>query len=694
MDLNQIPLHELRGISTAREKLFAGVQVHSVGELLCYYPRTYENRGNIKSIFETADGECAALILTVATPLTNARIQSNRSGRAMTVQHFAAADESGSVKITFFNRPFLKDTFTVGRKFRFYGTLTRTPRGIDMTSPTFEPVYENENLPALVPVYPLSSGLTQRLISDCVQQALTNYREQIAETLPASLLKRHGFPGRYEALKAIHGPTDTEQLALARRRLAFEELYDFHLKTARLGQQARAGKAYRIHYPDMRAFTSTLPFALTLAQKHAIQDILKDITGVTGQSGEQQMRAVFVRPARRLVQGDVGCGKTMVACAAIYAVAKSGYQAALMAPTGILARQHYEEIGQRLAPFGMKTVLLVGGMKLSEKREALTSIANGEANLVIGTHALIEENVIFQRLALAVTDEQHRFGVMQRRALEEKTPGSIKPHIVVMSATPIPRTLAMILYCDLDISIIDQLPAGRQPVNTYAVGEDKRMRVYTFIAKFVAAGRQAYILCPLAEAQDETEKTCSEMKAAREYCASLKDTPLADVRTAYIHGRMKPAEKEKIMTAFAAGEIDVLVSTTVIEVGVNVPNAAVMLIENAERFGLSQLHQLRGRVGRGSDKAYCILMSPFMKKNETDSTFAKRVGILCKSADGFEIAQKDLELRGPGEFFGVRQSGELGFRLADVSADMPLVLLAKAEAEQTLAAEDKSGEAL
>ena len=682
-NLYEIPLSELRGISTAREKMFCQAGICSIGELLRYYPRSYENRGKTVTVSDS-DGEGSkSLILEVLTALRSSPVKVSKGAKTSTVQRFIATDKTGSIEIAFFNRPFLKDMFVPGRKFRFYGPVTNKNRKRTMVSPEFEPFNEGAKLPELVSVYPLTSGLTQRLISACIKQALEKYKDDIPETLPPDILERNNLIQMYESLTEVHFPKDSIHLENARRRLAFEELYDFFRRTITLGESVRRGKAYRIKYPDMRAFTAKLPFELTLAQKHAIQDILIDITSVSSPSEELKSRISYVHPSRRLVQGDVGCGKTIVACAAVYAAALSGFQSAVMVPTGILARQHYEEMSRLLEEFGIKSVLLTGGMRASEKKAALAMIKTGQAKLVIGTHALIEEGVLFDRLALVITDEQHRFGVMQRKALEDKAGiDSIKPHVVVMSATPIPRTLAMIMYCDLDISIIDKMPKGRKPVETYAVGEDKRTRVYNFIADLIKSGRQAYIVCPLADRNDsDVNETTAEMKSAREYCESLKSTPLGEFVTEYIHGKMKPSEKEEIMGRFASGKIDVLVSTTVIEVGVNVPNATVMLVENAERFGLSQLHQLRGRGGRGKEKSYCILMSPVSSKKKSESNFTKRLDVLCKNNSGFTIAEKDLELRGPGEFFGVRQSGEMSFRIADIAADMQLVYMAKAEAE-------------
>lgn len=687
--LTDIPLSEIKGISSAREKLFAKLDIHSISDLFNHYPVSYQNRGKVKEIFEVSDGECVSLVLEITTPLTSARIKSKSSGRPLTVQHMTASDSTGSIKITFFNREFLKDTFKTGRKFRFYGTVSRLPKGITMISPEFELYDDNTPLPAYVPVYPLTAGISQKLISGAMKRAISSFGKEIKENMTDEFLLKNGFIHLADAVKLIHFPESDADVEAARKRLAFNELYQFFYGTIKLGKKERTGKAFRIKYPDMKAFTAKLPFTLTLAQKRAIQDILIDISTVRDPDAERFCNDTYTYPARRLIQGDVGSGKTMVACAAIYACAKSGFQAALMAPTGILARQHYEELSSLLSAFGIKCVLMTGGMRINERKNAIEAIATGEATVVVGTHAIIEDSVVFKKLALVITDEQHRFGVMQRKALEDKSVSGIKPHVIVMSATPIPRTLALVMYCDLDVSIIDMLPKGRKPVETYAVGNDKRNRVYNFIAELLSVGRQAYIVCPLAEKDEEPASANGfddlntlisnsyELQSAKEYLDTLKNTPISEYRCEYIHGKMKQSEKDEIMLRFSRGEIDVLVSTTVIEVGVNVPNAAVMLIENAERFGLSQLHQLRGRVGRGSDKAFCILMSPLMNKSSGDSDFAKRINVICKNNSGFVIAEKDLELRGPGEFFGKRQSGDFRFQIANISSDMQLVNLAR-----------------
>ena len=662
----------LYGVSTAREKLFSKLGISTLFDLLYHFPAAHENRGNTVFADDAQNGEYASLILEVVTPVTNTRIKS-RGGRAMTVQKFVAADETGSVKITCFNREFLGQTVKVGKRYRFYGIINGIAGLCSMTSPAIEAA-DGKQLEAFVPKYPLTAGLTSGILSSCVKQALEMCKNDIDDYLTDDELLEFELCSHYEALCSIHFPKDENELAKAKRRLAFDELYAFQLNSILLGENVKGGKAYRINYPDMKEFLNELPFEMTRAQKKALHEILCDMSGVS--KPEENINEVFLSPARRLVQGDVGSGKTVVALASMFAAAKSGYQSALMVPTGILARQHYEDASELLSKFGLRVALLTGGTKASEKREILAGLKSGEIDCLIGTHAIIEDNVEFKNIALAVTDEQHRFGVNQRKTLEEKGNERIFPHTIVMSATPIPRTLAMILYCDLDISVIDELPKGRQKIDTFAVGEDYHQRVYKFIKERVEEGRQAYVVCPLAEEKNAEgeyiESANYEMKSAKAFCEKLRNDDLAGLNVEYVHGRMKQAQKDEIMGRFADGNIDVLVSTTVIEVGVNVPNSVVMLVENAERFGLSQLHQLRGRVGRGKHKSYCILVSPLMNKSK-DSDFAERVQILCDTNDGFEIAKKDLDLRGPGEFFGKRQHGVLCFRMADAMGDVKLL---------------------
>lgn len=662
----------LWGVSSARQKLLKNLGITTLRDLVWHFPREHENRQNVVDIADAVPGEYSSLVLEVVTNVTSTRIHSSKKTRAMTVQKFIASDNSGGARITFFNCEYLKDVFTVGRKFRFYGRVDGIAGACSMTSPEYEPFVDGKELDPFVPKYPLTAGLSSKLMLTLIKQALVMCKEDIQERFDENVRKEYDLCTLYEALCNIHFPENEKSLENAKRRLAFEELYEFQLKIILLGEKGRSGKAYKVKYPDMKAFTNSLAFELTAAQKRAIQDILVDMTGV--KKPEENVEDEYITPSRRLVQGDVGSGKTVVAAGAIYASAKSGFQSALMVPTGVLAVQHYKSLKELFSKFHITCALLTGDTKQAEKRDILENIKNGKIQVLIGTHALIEDSVEFENLALVITDEQHRFGVNQRKTLESK--GRIKPHTVVMSATPIPRTLAMIMYCDLDISIIDALPSGRQSIDTFAVGEDKRKRAYDFISKLVKEGRQAYVVCPLAEEKNSEGEYIQtgnyEMRSAKKICEDLKKGPFCDLRVDYIHGRMKQAQKDEIMSSFSQGDIDVLVSTTVIEVGVNVPNAAVMLVENAERFGLSQLHQLRGRVGRGEHKSYCILVSPLMQKSK-DSDFAKRIKIMCDSSDGFEIARKDLEIRGPGEFFGSRQHGQMIFRMADVVNDVKLL---------------------
>ncbi len=684
-----MPVTCLYGVSEARKKLFSKLGINTLFDLIYHFPAHHEDRSHVVNTEDIVSGQVQTLVLEITTAVTSTRIKSGKTGRAMTVQKFIASDETGGVKMTFFNCDFLKTVFTVGKKFRFYGVITGLAGNCSMTSPEYEPYDENVQLKPYVPRYPLTAGLSSKLLSSCVQQALYKCKDEICDYIEKEDLVKYNLTDLYNALYNIHFPSDPAALEEAKRRLAFDELYSLQLKTIMLGSKEREGKACRIKYPDMKAFVASLPFELTRAQKRTIQDILIDVSGVKNPDEESVYDGEStISPARRLVQGDVGSGKTAVACAALYACAMSGYQSALMAPTSILARQHFESLNETLGKFGISCALLTGQTLSSAKKEIYNALQKGDIDVLIGTHALIEDKVTFKNLALAITDEQHRFGVGQRKTLEAKSSygasseqaSGITPHTIVMSATPIPRTLAMIIYCDLDISIIDELPKGRQSVDTACLNDSKRQRAYEFLYERVREGRQAYVVCALAEEKNKDgeyiQSTSYEMRSAKKLCEDLSEGYLKGLKVSYIHGRMKQAEKDEIMGAFASGQIDVLVSTTVIEVGVNVPNSAVMLIENAERFGLSQLHQLRGRVGRGVHKSYCILVSPLAGKSR-DSDFSQRMEILCKTNDGFEIASKDLELRGPGEFFGNRQHGELCFKMADAMRDIELVASAK-----------------
>ncbi len=673
------PVTKLYGVSEARAKLLSNLEIETIDDLVRHYPRGYENRGMTKKVCELVPGETASCILEISSPISSTRI-SSKQGRAMTVQKVVAHDETGSVHITFFNRDFLKTTLVTGRKFRFYGPIGGSFLSPQMLSPAYEPYYENAVLDNLVPIYPLTKGVTCKMLSMLVKQALEAYKN--VESLPSDIITKYDLMGLYDALCAIHFPYDTEKMKKARQRLAFEELLLFQLRLRALKNRNKKGRAIKLCRPDMTPFFDSLDYELTGAQKNAVENIIYDMTRSKAQSEISLMRD-YTAPMRRLIQGDVGSGKTIVAAAAVYACAKNGCQASLMVPTEILAEQHYASLLPLMEKHHIVTALLTGSTRAAEKKKILSALADGKIDLIIGTHALIEDSVVFKNPGLAITDEQHRFGVKQRDKLSGKTAvsddgASIIPHMLVMSATPIPRTLALILYGDLDISIIDELPPGRQKVDTFAVGESMRERIYKFIEKLVSEGRQAYIVCPLAEINGEEmseEMYESGLKSAAEYCEKLKAEVFPRLRIDFVHGKMKPSEKDKIMRAFSSGQTDILVSTTVIEVGVNVPNAALMVIENAERFGLSQLHQLRGRVGRGKHKSYCVLMSPIIKGQLADSAnpAEKRFRIMCENESGFKISEFDLEMRGPGDFFGKRQHGELAFKIADLAADMKLI---------------------
>lgn len=678
------PVTVLSGVGPARAAAYAKAGVETLGDLIYHIPRAYENRGDVRPLREARrDGGKTAVVLTVATEPRAARLP-----RRMTLLKFRACDETDAAEITFFNQEYLKSKFTVGSVWRFYGTVNINGRGsrYTMTSPAFEP-WEEGRLPDFTAVYPLSEGLSQKQLAQNVAEAMRLCGRDIADPLPEDIRCANSLPTLGYALRNIHLPESYAALAAAKRRLVFDELFFFALGLAGRKKRERTPGAVPCTKQNISPLLALLPYSLTGAQKRAISEIAADMK-----------RDIAMN---RMVVGDVGCGKTVVAAAAIYIAVMSGGQAALMAPTEILARQHYTELAPLFEKLGVSCALLVGATPAAEKRKikAALSCVSPELRLsvVIGTHALISDGVGFSDLVLAVTDEQHRFGVAQRAAL---TAGAEHVHTLAMSATPIPRSLALTIYGDLDISKIDEMPPGRQKVDTFAVDESYRARVNAFIEKTVRAGGQVYVVCPAIEEdpgpeggevgiEDITDSGFEErppLTAATE-CAEKLTAALPDVRVALVHGRMKPAEKDAVMRAFAAGEADVLVSTTVIEVGVNVPNASLMIVENAERFGLSQLHQLRGRVGRGSRKSYCILISACRSENAR-----RRLSVLTRTNNGFEIAEEDLELRGPGDFFGkssggIRQSGGVRFRFADLCGDAGLLMSATEAAHGILAAD-------
>lgn len=683
IDLNS-PVKVLAGVGAARAAAYAKAGVTTLGDLIYHIPRAYENRGDIRTLREARrDGGKTALVLTVATEPHAARLP-----RRMTILKFRACDDTDSAEVTFFNQEYLKSKFTLGSVWRFYGVVEVRGRGsrYSLTSPAFEP-WEEGRLPDFTAVYPLSEGLSQKQLAQNVAEAMRLCARSVIDPLPEEIRCDNDLPTLGFALRNIHLPESYAALAKAKRRLVFDELFFFALGLAGRKKRERAPGAPPCTKQNISPLLALLPYELTGAQKRAISEIAADMR-----------RDV---PMDRMVVGDVGCGKTVVAAAAILIAVMSGHQAALMAPTEILARQHYSELAPLFEKLGVRTALLVGATPAAEKRKIKASLAGVSEDLrlqvVIGTHALISDGVEFSDLALAVTDEQHRFGVAQRSALAA---GAEHAHVLAMSATPIPRSLALTIYGDLDISKIDEMPPGRSKVDTFAVDESYRARLLAFIEKNVREGGQVYIVCPSIDessdpdsgevgiediAEDGFEERLP-LKAATVYADELR-AALPDLRVSLVHGRMKPGEKDAVMQAFAAGDSDVLVSTTVIEVGVNVPNASLMIVENAERFGLSQLHQLRGRVGRGARKSYCVLVSDSKSENAR-----RRLGVLTRTNNGFEIAEEDLALRGPGDFFGkhgcgVRQSGGVRFRFADLCGDAGL-LTAATEAAHRIIADD------
>ena len=638
------PVQFIKGIGPQRAKALSKLGIETLRDLIAWLPRRYEDRTAFRRIADLVPGEAACVAAMVAAPPTLSHIR-----KGMDLIKLRAVDESGTLDVTFFNQTWLKSSLRQGQTYAFYGRAEGSLLRKQMASPVVEPLGRREVTGRIVPIYPLTAGVSQLVLSRSIRQGLDACADILPDVLPDEVRQDHHLCRINFAYENIHFPESSEALTLARRRLAFEELFLFTIGLQRLRRRREVVHVAPCDSVDMEPFYSALPFTLTDAQRRCVEEALADMT-----SGV---------PMNRLCQGDVGSGKTMVAAACVYFAVKNGRQAALMAPTEILARQHYEGLAPLMERLGIRCALLTGSTKAAAKRSIAEQLANREIDFAIGTHALITGGLDYANLGLVVTDEQHRFGVGQRAALAEK---GEHPHTLVMSATPIPRTLALILYGDLDVSVIDQLPPGRRPVETFAVSGSYHQRIYAFLRKLVSQGRQAYIVCPMVEQSDDTAS--DERKAVTEYARMLQEEVFPDLKVTWVHGKMKPKEKEAVMSAFAAGESHILVSTTVIEVGVDVPNAAVMVVENAERFGLSQLHQLRGRVGRGQWQSYCILISD----NRNQET-RERLKVMTKTADGFKIAEEDLRLRGPGDFFGVRQHGLPGLKIADLGCDTKLL---------------------
>ena len=674
----------ISGVGATREKQLLKLGINTVKDLLYYFPRAYEMRGNVKLLSKIGFDSPESVILTVAGEVKSAAIK-----RGLTISKFRAFDESGACEIVFFNSPFVKDVFHTGASFRFYGKATLSKSHIQFTNPKYEPILPDKNLPSLIPIYPLTEGISSKFIDKITKIALDEALSEISDPLPDDVRIENSLPVLSYAIRNVHFPESDEALKKSLARLAFDEMFLFGVGISVSKQFRKMTSGVRFSPCDLTPITSLLPYELTGDQKNAINDIYKD-TVFKDEKGA-------VRPMSRILIGDVGSGKTICAVMAMYIAACSGYQSALMAPTEILARQHYGDVSKIFEKVNIKTALLLGSTSQKEKRKIYDELAKGKIQAIIGTHALISDGVTFANLGLVITDEQHRFGVRQRASLKDKASSS---HLLVMSATPIPRTLALSMYGDLDISRIKEMPKGRTKVDTFVVDESYRSRLFAFIEKQVENGGQCYVVCPAIENEESTDNLIiqpasffgedayshvnTKCKNVIDYTENIRQK-LPNLRIEYIHGKMKSSEKEAVMTAFASGSVDVLVSTTVIEVGVNVPNATLMVIEDADRFGLAQLHQLRGRVGRGEKKSYCVLVSSI--NSEKAKT---RLQIMRTTYDGYEIAEKDLILRGPGDFLAsastesMRQSGGFEFKVAKLCDNAGLFEKAFSYAKKTV----------
>ncbi len=650
MDNLNLNVQYVKGVGPKRAYRLRKLNINTIKDLIYFIPRDYDDRSNFKLLRDVANGEKISLEVEVCGNPSLRRIRRNLS-----ILKIPVRDSSGYGTLTFFNQDFLKDKFKIGEKYIVNGKVSKNHIETQITSPIYEKEGESKKTGKIIPIYNLTSGLTNNELLKIIHNVLKENLIYVEESLPIYLLEKYNLMGIQDALSTMHFPENKSKISIARKRLAYEELLTLQLGLLMIKNKTY-NNIYGIKFPpkdEVFEYLNDLPFRLTNAQIRVINEIVADM------ESDKQMN--------RLVQGDVGSGKTIVGIIAMYKAVLSGYQAAMMAPTEILASQHYESISKFLSAYGINCELLVGSLSKKRKDEILQDLKTGKIDILVGTHALIQENVEFQRLGLVITDEQHRFGVKQRASLSEK---GTNPDIIVMTATPIPRTLALILYGDLDISIIDELPPGRKEIETYAVGIHMKDRIYKFVEKQLQEGRQAYIVCPLIE-----ESETLTINAAEELYKELKEDVFFNFKVGLLHGKMSSKEKDEIMEDFKDNRLNILVSTTVIEVGVNVPNANIMVIFNAERFGLAQLHQLRGRVGRGEHQSYCILI------NESSNPISReRMRIMQDSTDGFKISEKDLELRGPGEFFGTRQHGLPELKVANLFSDINILKVAQKDA--------------
>jgi len=660
-ELLKMDVQKVKGVGQARAKHLHKLGIYSVEDIITYYPRDYEDRSRLKKIGELEDGESCAFEGIIAS-----RVTEHRFRKGLTMYKVLIKDETGAITATWFNQHYIAKVLRPGERYIFFGKISGKYRNLEVQNPVYEKLEDGraKNVLKIVPVYPSTADLSQNTIRGVISKALELVDGKLTEFLPEKTLREYRLSEINYSVQQIHFPRSEEDFKNARYRLVFEELFILQLCLLSV-KKAFENNNKGIEFskvPEMEDFIKSLPFKLTDAQRKVFEEIERDMESSNVMN--------------RLVQGDVGSGKTVVAAMALFKAVRNGYQGALMVPTAILAEQHYQLISSLMEPFGINTALLTGNQTKKQKNEILDGIRSGKIDILIGTHALIEDNIEFMKLGLVITDEQHRFGVRQRALLSKKGEA---PDVIVMTATPIPRTLALILYGDLDISIIDELPPGRKPVKTYAVDESMRDRINGFIRKEVSEGRQVYIVCPLVEESSEIEA-----KSAVQHAKDIAEKDFRDLRVGLLHGKMKSKEKEEVMKKFVDGEIDILVSTTVIEVGVNVPNASIMVVENAERFGLDQLHQLRGRVGRGKHQSYCILYS-----DGKSHVCRERMKIMQKTNDGFLISEKDLELRGPGEFFGTRQHGIPELKIANLYKDIDILKKAQ-EAALKLISEDRN----